>query len=108
MKTIEDWDLHISDELFEKDKATTERAFELLTLQVQEITRVVPAAAVAELRKVLLWFSPECSGEQPRAEYHPGAGWLRDNKRDPAMAKAVEFTDIRDFERETKLRRPRR
>ncbi|OYW13944.1 MAG: hypothetical protein B7Z55_16205 [Planctomycetales bacterium 12-60-4] len=99
---IEGWTLVISDELLENDKAATERALELLTLQLQEIVRVVPAKAVVELRKVPLWFSPEYPGVQPRAEYHPGAGWLRENKRDPAMAKAVEFTDIRDFERETK------
>lgn len=101
-KSIEGWTVLVSDELLEKDKAATGRALELLTVQLQEIVRVVPAAAVAELRKVPLWFSPEYPGVQPRAEYHPGAGWLRDNKRDPAMAKAVEFTDIRDFERETK------
>jgi hypothetical protein len=101
-KSIEGWTVLVSDELLEKDKAATERALELLTVQLQEIVRVVPAAAVVELRKVPLWFSPEYPGVKPRAEYHPGAGWLRDNKRDPAMAKAVEFTDIRDFERETK------
>ena len=101
-KSIEGWTVLVSDELLEKDKAATERALELLTVQLQEIVRVVPAAAVLELRKVPLWFSPEYPGVKPRAEYHPGAGWLRDNKRDPAMAKAVEFTDIRDFERETK------
>lgn len=101
-KTVEGWSLLISDELMEKDKAATERALELLTIQLQEITRVVPAAAVAELRKVPLWFSPEYPGVQPRAEYHPGADWLRENKRNPAMEKAVEFTDIRNFERETK------
>ena len=101
-KNVEGWTLFVSDKLLEQDKALTERALELLTAQLQEITRMVPASAVAELRKVPLWFSPEYPGVQPRAEYHPGAGWLRDNKRDPAMAKAVEFTDIRDFERETK------
>ena len=101
-KTVEGWTLFISDELLAKNKQETERALELLTAQLQEITRVVPASAVAELRKVPLWFSPEYPGVQPRAEYHPGAGWLRDNKRNPAMVKAVEFTDIRDFERETK------
>ena len=37
---------------------------------------VVPAAAVEELRKVTLWFSPEYPGVKPKAEYHPGAGWL--------------------------------
>lgn len=101
-KTIEGWSLLISDELMEKNKAETERALELLTLQLHEITRVVPAPAVAELKKVPLWFSPQYPGVPPRAEYHPGAGWLRDNKRDPAMEKGVEFTDVRNFERETK------
>lgn len=101
-RTVEGWTLLISDELMEKDKAGTERALELLTVQLQEIARVVPAAAVTELRKVPLWFSPEYPGVQPRAEYHPGAGWLRDNKRDPAMEKGIEFTNVRIFERETK------
>lgn len=101
-RTIEGWTLLISDELLEKDKAATDRALELLTVQLQEIVRVVPAPAVAKLRQVPLWFSPEYSGVQPRAEYHPGAGWLRENKRDPAMEKAVEFTNVRIFERETR------
>ena len=100
--SIEGWTVHVSDELLERDKAATGRALELLTVQLQEITRVVPAAAVAELQKVPLWFSPEYPGVQPRAEYHPGAGWLRDNKRDPAMEKGIEFTNVRIFERETK------
>jgi len=101
-KSIEGWKVLVSDQLLEKDKAATERALELLTVQLQEIVRVVPAAAVVELRKVPLWFSPQYPGVQQRAEYHPGAGWLRDNKRDPAMEKAVEFTNVRIFERETK------
>ncbi len=100
--TVEGWTLLISDELFEQDKGATERALELLTVQLQEIVRVVPAAALAELQKVPLWFSSEYPKVQPRAEYHPGAGWLRDNQRDPAMEKGIEFTNIRIFERETK------
>jgi hypothetical protein len=67
---------------------------------LEEIVRVVPAPAVAELRKVPLWFSPEYKGTGPRAEYHPDAGWLRANDRDPAMAKAIEFTNVRIFDAE--------
>jgi hypothetical protein len=55
--------------------------------QLQEIVRVVPAKAVAELQKVPLWINPEYPKVHPRAEYHPDAGWLRDNGRDPVMAK---------------------
>jgi len=101
-KTMEGWTLNISDQLLQQEPVATQRALELLAVQLQEIVRVVPAAAVAELRKVPLWFSPEYPQVQPRAEYHPGAGWLRENGRDPVMEKAVEFTNIRIFERETK------
>lgn len=101
-KQLEGWKLLIHPELFEKDRAATDRALELLKVQLQEIVRVVPPAAVAELRKVPLWISPEYPQVQPRAEYHPGAGWLRDNGRDPAMEKGIEFTNVRIFEQETK------
>ncbi len=101
-RVVEGWTLHISQRLLDEEAEATTKAVELLTLQLQEIVRVVPAAAVVELRKVPLWFSPEYPGVTPRAEYHPGAGWLRDNGRDPAMVKGVEFTDIRDFEQESR------
>jgi hypothetical protein len=76
-RTIKGWTVLVSDQLIRDDKDALERALELLTSQLDEITRVVPTAAVAELQKVPLWFSPEYPGVQPRAEYHPGAGWLR-------------------------------
>jgi hypothetical protein len=101
-RQIEGWTVHISDELLEKQKEDTARAIELLTAQLAEIVRVVPASALAELQKVPLWISPEYTGTQPRAEYHPAAAWLREHKRDTAMEKAVEFTNVRIFERETK------
>ena len=100
--SIEGWRVLVSERLLAEDKAATDKALELLRLQLQEIVRVVPAPAVTELRKVPLWFSPEYPGVKPRAEYHPGAGWLRDNGRDPAMAKGVEFTDVKNFEAETR------
>src|SRR5262249_55288715 len=74
----------------------------LLQSQLKEIVRVVPAPAVARLREVRLWFSPEYSGFKPTAEYHPDARWLRENGRHEAMARSVEFTNIRTFEAESK------
>jgi len=98
---IEGWRVLVDERLLADDKPATEKALALLRKQLQEIVRVVPAPAVARLREVTLWFSPEYPGVKPRAEYHPGAGWLRDNGRDPIMEKGVEFTDVRDFEKET-------
>ena len=49
-----------------------------------------------------LWFSPEYPGSQPKAEYHPGKQWLRDNGRNESMTKGVEFTNVPIFEPEMK------
>ncbi len=99
--SLEGWTLTIRGVLLRDQPKETETAVALLQKQLVEIVRVVPAPAVAKLRAVPLWFSPEYPGIPPRAEYHPGAQWLVANHRDPAMAKGVEFTDIKDFERET-------
>ena len=102
IRTIAGWTVHIRRELLAGDATDTTRAIELLQKQLEVIIRVVPASAVAELQKVPLWISPEYPKIPPRAEYHPDAGWLRDNGRDPVMAKGVEFTNVRVFEAETR------
>jgi hypothetical protein len=99
--SIEGWRVLVNKRLLAEEKAATEKALDLLRLQLQEIVRVAPTAAVARLREVTLWFSPEYPGVKPRAEYHPDAGWLHENGRDPIMVNGVEFTDVRTFEAET-------
>ncbi len=99
---IEGWTVLVNEQLLREDKGLTAVALGLLRTQLQEITRVVPAEAVARLREVPLWFSPEYPGVRPRAEYHPGAGWLRANGRNADMVKAVEFTNVRSFAAETR------
>lgn len=99
---IDGWTVRVHPDLLdERNEAATSKALKLLKMQLNEISKVVPAVAVEELRKVPLWFSPEYQGVAPKAEYHPDAGWLRENGRNVAMAKGVEFTNVRIFERET-------
>jgi dipeptidyl-peptidase-4 len=93
------WTVHVNRTLLSTDSAKTERALQLLKDQLDEIARVVPENSVTELKKVSLWFSPEYAGTPPRAEYHPGAGWLRDNNRDPGMVKWIETIHIRSVSR---------
>ena len=101
-QTIEGWRVHVRVRLMVEDKAAVERALALLGSQLKVIERSVPAAAVVELRKVPLWFSPEYERIIPKAEYHPNVAWLKSNGRDSAMEKGVEFTNVRIFEAETK------
>jgi hypothetical protein len=102
VRNIAGWSVHINRQLLASNTPATSRALELLQAQLEEIKRVVPAAAVVELQKVPLWISPEYPNKPPRAEYHPGVGWLREQGRDPAMVKGVEFTNVRIFEAETR------
>jgi hypothetical protein len=95
------WRVHVSRRLLAADELpATERALELMRAQLERITRLVPAAAVAELKRVPLYVSPPYPGFGAKAEYHPDAGWLRANRRAPEMARAVEFTNTREFEAE--------
>ncbi|HSJ03349.1 MAG TPA: hypothetical protein VK956_12885 [Verrucomicrobium sp.] len=99
---IAGWKVHVNPKLMEQDAPALEKAMGLLRAQLEEIVRVVPAKAVAELQKVPLWINPEYPGVGPRAEFHPNAVWLRTNGRDPGMANGVEFTNVRIFEAETR------
>jgi hypothetical protein len=102
-RTVSGWTLHINPSLLNgTNAATTERAVVLLKAQLDEIIRVVPPPAVAKLRKVELWFSPEYPGVRPHAEFHPDAKWLEENGRDPKMAKGVEFTNVLIFDAEVR------
>jgi hypothetical protein len=98
-RNLSGWSLHLSPKI---DAAAWSKALPLLQAQLDEIIRVVPAKAVAELQKVPLWINPEYPNVPPRAEYHPSASWLKDHGRDPAMAKGVEFTNVRIFDAETR------
>lgn len=98
------WQVKIREEL-ELGKESSEQvteAFSHLREQLEEIERVVPKPAVQKLKSVVLWFSPEYEGVPPRAEYHPGEEWLKDNGRDPQMVRGVEFTNVKVFNQERK------
>jgi hypothetical protein len=99
---IEGWTALVDEKLLAEDKAGTHRALELLRTQLQEIVRVAPPAAVVKLREVTLFFSPEYPGVRPTAEYHPDARWLREHHRNEAMARGIEFTNVRIFDAESK------
>jgi hypothetical protein len=102
-RSIEGWTVHIDDRLLTaEEKSATEAALVLLRAQLKEIVRVVPAGPTAQLRKVKLWLSPPYPHAPQVGEYHPSDMWLSQNGRNPAMAKGVEFTNIRIFEPELK------
>jgi hypothetical protein len=102
--SMRDWTLHLNDQLWKDDDSikATHTMLRLLSGQLQRVVSTVPVDAVAKLRKVPIWINPEYENERPRCEYHPGAGWLSDNGRDPVMEKAVEISNVAIFEFENR------
>jgi outer membrane protein assembly factor BamB len=100
IRDISGWQVHIAKKLLETEAEDTAKALDGLKKMLDEIVRDLPAPAVSEMKKVPLYFSPSYKEGQSGAEFHPGAGWLRDNGRDPAMAQGVEFSGVHDFEAE--------
>jgi hypothetical protein len=98
-REVSGWKVHIQNKLLREEPAATEKAVGLLRVMLEEVIRVVPSPAVAEMRKVPLYFSPAYQGKGG-AEFHPDADWLVANGRDPAMAHCVEFSNISNFEAE--------
>jgi hypothetical protein len=101
IQLIEGWTVHVNVQLLGDNSPATDKAIALLAVQLKEIVRVVPKDAVLHLQKVSLWINPPYPGIPQRAEYHPGAGWLKAKGRNPDMAKGVEFTNVQIFERES-------
>lgn len=103
-RQIQGWTVRISRKLLQDAEAApfAEKTLTLLDGQLAEIVRIVPPTAVSALRKVTLWLSPEYPGVGPRAEYHPGADWLRENGRNPDMVKGVEISNPHTFDAELK------
>lgn len=100
-RNVAGWTIYVKEDFYAEKKDEVDKALELAQKQLEEIVKVVPPHALVALQNVKLWVSPEYAGTQPRAEYHPGADWLRENGRNPAMAHGVEITNTRIFEQET-------
>ena len=101
-KNILGWTVKINVMLRQQDAAALDWALVLLTSQLKAICKLVAAKPLVELKRVTLWLSTEYPKTPPRAEYHPGADWLRSNGRNPEMVKGVEITDVRNFDAETR------
>ncbi len=95
---MQGWTLLLNRDLEASLPEKTATMLKLMDLQLQRVVNVIPENSLEHLRSVKIWINPEYEGVGPTAEYHPGAGWLRDNGRNPAMARCVEITDVADFE----------
>jgi len=92
---IEGWRVLVNTNLL-ADRELGERTLKLLDLQLHQITRAVPAEALAKLRQIPIWV--ERSSRQFRCMcYHEAEGWLRTHGVNPEKTGAVELANPEVF-----------
>jgi hypothetical protein len=96
LQEIEGWRIRVNRTLPKDHKARWEEARNLLRFQLYQITRRVPNAAVAQLRKVPIWVEWR-EPHHPCTVYHPGVDWLREHGMNPEKARCVEIANIGNF-----------
>jgi hypothetical protein len=93
---IDGWTVLFAEDLVRERSRVYEAARAELTSQLDSISRVVPDAPLAAIRKVKIWVHTTSPGTVCMA-YHPGADWLREHGMEPAMAKCVEIGSASKF-----------
>lgn len=78
------------------DAALGERAIKLLTARLVGIRVVVPDPALTKLREVPIQLDLT-HGALNNMQYHPSAGWLRNNGYDEQLVKCVHIPDVQNF-----------
>ena len=96
-QSLEGWTIRIDDRLTADapDAALGQRALKFLEAKLVEIKSVVPAGKVALLQRVPIILDLEC-GKLRSMQYHPSAGWLKDNGFPEELAKCVHLPRAAD------------
>lgn len=96
-RQIDGWRVRVDDRLLQgANAATGEKALSLLASRLVAITVVVPEEALAKLRAVSIQMDLDYGGLRPM-QYHPDAGWLKQNGYSEDLAKCVHIPEVKGF-----------
>lgn len=96
-RQIEGWNVRVDERLLGGEGAALgERALKLLTARLVGISVVLPEKSLAKLREVTIQIDLT-HGKLHAMQYHPSAGWLKDQGYSEELAKCVHIPDVRNF-----------
>ncbi len=96
-RTVEGWTVRVDNRLLEgPDAELGAAALKILDARLADIARLVAPDRLAKLREAPIWID-RTHGRLKPAQYHPSAGWLRDNGFSTELAKCVHIPDAAGF-----------
>ena len=94
---VEGWKVLVNKQLMARDQQELrEQVLKLLGDHLYRIVRVVPAEALAKLRKIPIWVEL-AHPRHPCMCYHVSPDWLREHGMNPHKAGAVEIANCKNF-----------
>lgn len=96
IRDVEGWKVYLNTRLEKSEPEVCAKTLELLKVQLYQITRMLPADAVAQMRKIPVWVELD-EPHHPCMCYHPDAGWLREHDMNPEKARCIEVANARNF-----------
>lgn len=97
IKEIEGWKVRVDDRLLsEEHQELTNNALTFLAAKLVEIKIIMPTVRVEEMQKVAIVLDLNC-GKLRAMQYHPDAGWLKNNGFNPDLAKCVHLPRASDL-----------
>jgi hypothetical protein len=94
-REIQGWRVLVNRRLID-EKSLCDDVLRLLDLQLYQITRQVPAAALAKTHTIIIWVEL-AEPHHPCMAFHPDPGWLREHDMNPEKAGCVEIANGRNF-----------
>ncbi|MHC4653970.1 MAG: DUF6259 domain-containing protein [Planctomycetota bacterium] len=95
-RKIEGWKVLVNNELLSEHVQLADEVLKLLKQQLYQITRVVPAEPLKELRRIPIWTEYKAP-RHPCMCYHPNRQWLTDNDFNPEKERSVEIANAKNF-----------
>jgi hypothetical protein len=94
-RDIEGWRVLVNEKLLAETNLC-DQVMKTLSVQLFQITRVVPAPALAKIRQIPIWVEMN-DPLFPGSVYHESPDWLREHGVNPAKAGAVEIANAEHF-----------
>ncbi len=94
---VRGWRVRVNKVLHKEEHAKLrEQTLELLDDHLYRVSRVIPADALAKLRRIAIWIELD-HPKHPCMCYHVSKEWLRSNGMNPNKAGCVEIANCKNF-----------
>jgi hypothetical protein len=93
-RNVHGWTVYIQKRLLREKRAAGARAYEIVTDQLSQLTRTIPAQQLKLLQQVPIWI---CDRSDGPIHYHPQREWLIKNGYNPDKAKAVDISQVNNI-----------